>query len=120
MDSSHMSQSQSQLAQISIHLIFITTTGFLQTLTPAHPVTVHTNIYTFDIYHYNCDSSQALSPALKSHPDIHHLGLSIQLVLKLFVCQTCKIALTGDNIGNHLHNFHNIGVGIHVDAFKIR
>ena len=61
-----------------------------------------------------------MSPALKSHPDIHHLGLSIQLLLKLFVCQTCKIALTGDNIGNHLHNFHNIGVGIRVDAFKIR
>jgi hypothetical protein len=61
-----------------------------------------------------------LSTALKSHPDIHHLGLLIQLVLKLFVCQTCKIALTGDSIGHHLHNFHNLDKGIQVDASKIK
>ena len=47
------------------------------------------------------------------------MGLLIQLDLKLFVCQACKIALTGDNIGNHLHNIHDMGC-IQVDTLKIK
>lgn len=83
-------------------------------------VTVSTDIYTSDIYRYNYAFLQTLSTSLNSHPDIHHLGILIQPVLKLFVCQTCKIALTGDNIGNHLHNLHDKGLCIQVDTSKIK
>jgi hypothetical protein len=74
------------------------------------------NFLTFDCYHFNYIVIQT---ALISHPDIHHLGLFIQPVLKLFICSECKIALTGDNIGHHLHtNHHNIP-GLHVNTAQI-
>ncbi|KAF8811511.1 hypothetical protein BYT27DRAFT_7252723 [Phlegmacium glaucopus] len=62
---------------------------------------------------------QTSSTAFRTSPDIHQLGLLIQPTLKLFVCQICKIALTGDNIGNHLHTFHSSGIAIQIDPSKI-
>jgi hypothetical protein len=123
MDNSHMSHvtvTVTVSTDIYTSDIYCYNCAPLQNLSTAHPSTVSTNFYTSDIYHYNCAISQTLSTDLKSHPDIHHLGLSVQLVLKLFVCQECKIALTGDSIGNHLHNFHGTGLDIQVDTYKIR
>ena len=47
------------------------------------------------------------------------MGLSIHPDLKLFICQSCKIALTGNNISNHFHNCHSEAQGIQVDVTKI-
>ena len=63
---------------------------------------------------------QASATTLISHPDIHHLGILIQPVLKLFICQQCQIALTGNNIGHHLHTFHNTTQDIQVNTINIQ
>ena len=67
----------------------------------------------------HCFNYIVIQTALISHPDIHHLGLFIQPVLKLFICWECKIALTGNNIGQHLHMIHHDIPGIHVNTAKI-